>query len=112
MTLEEFVKNYVERNTLCRLWFKGRCGIDDYQHIMVGDGVFMEHELLNKKIPQSNYLNYICLGVTDIVTDTAKEAVNLVIKREYDRTNDYINENICEFLDTTSQQSKEVLCNG
>ena len=90
MTLNEFVKKYVCRNTLIRLWVPHFGGGYSYRMLWRYDeekpgnvdDVCMEHELLSSKSWLSRYSLCEVIGVTDIVvTDTAyPEAVNIVIK--------------------------------
>lgn len=88
MTLNEFIKKYVCRNTLIRLWVP-LCGggyrmlwRHDEEKPRNVDDVCMEHELLDSKSWLSRYSLCEVVGVTDIVvTDTPyPEAVNIVIK--------------------------------
>lgn len=78
MNLREFIKKYVCKNTLIRLWteYKG-------VHKMIYSRekeVSMEWETLSGISFQSDYLDRKVIGVTDIVCDTYKEAVNIVIE--------------------------------
>lgn len=88
MTLNEFIRKYVCRNTLIRLWVPN-CGggyrmlwRHDEEKPRNVDDVCMEHELLDSKSWLSRYSLCEVIGVTDIVvTDTPyPEAVNIVIK--------------------------------
>jgi len=78
MCLKEFIAKFVCRNTLIRLWTPVKGG-----HKMLSEeenSVCMEWELLQDKVWQSKYNNFIVVGVKDIiVNDFYKEAVNIVI---------------------------------
>ena len=76
ITLSDFIKNYVEPNTLVRLHYKipgGHC------EVLPNARPKMEWELL-----ESKYVNRKVIGVTDIlyIDDSPKEAVNITIERE------------------------------
>lgn len=78
MDLREFIKQYVCRNTLIRLWTRFDGG-----HKMIHSGdkeVSMEWATLNGSSFQSAFLNRKVIGVTDILCDTYVEAVNIVIE--------------------------------
>lgn len=78
MKLREFIERFVIRNTVVRLWYEIKSG-----HKMLHDGekeVSMEWEVLDGKSFLSKYLENIVVGVTDIVCDEYREAVNIVIK--------------------------------
>jgi hypothetical protein len=79
MILKEFIRNFIEPNTLIRLWYKLPKGTDGiHEEVMEGDNPKMEHELL-----KSEYKDYDVIGVTDIlyVSSPYIEAVNIVLKK-------------------------------
>lgn len=80
MYLYEFIKTYIARNTLVRLWKP----IDTNKHygdkIMLTNEAVMEWEIVN--IPQLQDIPVI--HITDIVCDTSKEAVNIVVDTNYE----------------------------
>lgn len=84
MRLNDFIENYICKNSLIRLWevlpkeegfgYKMICDNE-------GNSVCMEHEILNKKVWQSNYSENEVIGVNDIYVDGFyREAINIVIK--------------------------------
>lgn len=75
MIVLEFVDEFVEKNTLIRLWYKSDGG---HEEVIKGDKPMMEHELV-----KSEYKWHQVLGVTDILYHKSDhiEAVNLVIKK-------------------------------
>lgn len=78
MLLNEFIEKFICRNTLIRLWEPYKCG-----HKMLCEQdkeVCMEWELLKDKVWQSKYKNYTVIGINDIVTETYREAINIIIK--------------------------------
>ena len=74
MNLKDFIINYVETDTVIRLWYKVKGG---YQEVLKSGSPYMEHELIN-----SIYANNKVIGVTDIVyfEDAHNEAVNIVVE--------------------------------
>lgn len=78
MTLREFIKQFVEPNTLIRLVYKEGSG-----HRTVAehwDKVSMEWEILENRGNYRKYADNEVIGVTDIITEGAySEAVNIVI---------------------------------
>lgn len=82
MKLKEFVEKFICRNTVIRLWKPSENELQVHDMIP-GDnssGVCMEWQLLKGSVPQSKYNDYEVLGITDILTEDYKEAVNIVIK--------------------------------
>lgn len=83
MKLKEFIEKFVCANTIVRLWKPIKGG-----HKMLGrdtdEHICMEWELLKGSVWQSNYLDCEVEGVTDIITDSCREAVNIVIVVEED----------------------------
>lgn len=78
MKLSEFIDKYVCKNTLIRLWTPYNGG-----NKMLHDGhteVGMEWQVAKGESFQSKYKDSEVIGVTDIVTEKTKEAVNIVIK--------------------------------
>ena len=80
LTLKEFIENFVEPNTLIRLWHKTHGGhqalFDD------NDMVEMEWRIKKGKGIYKGLEDAIVIGVTDIlVGGHYKEAVNIVIWR-------------------------------
>jgi len=91
MKLKEFVKKFVCKNTLIRLWVPTEGG----HEMMVQDNrsVCMNWELLQENTWQSKCLDHEVIGVTDIVChDRYKEAVNIVIKEGENTMIGFINE--------------------
>ena len=76
ITVSNFIKNYVERNSLIRLWTKEERG---YKEVIEGDNPFMGWEIL-----ESDYTDNLVVGVTDILCPYSDyvEAINLVIKKQ------------------------------
>lgn len=76
MKVEEFIRTFIEPNTLIRVWFKIKGG---HEEIIKGDKPMMEHELIKTK-----YANKKVIGITDILYRKSPyiEAVNLVIERD------------------------------
>ena len=83
MILKEFIEQFVEKNTLIRLWFKVSWG---HNAVVSGieDVVAMEWATLKGEGPYGEYLDHEIIGVTDIlIIDTAHpDAVNIVIKEK------------------------------
>ena len=81
MKLKEFIKTFVEPNTMIRLLFKNKSG-----HEIVGqdwNDVCMEWELLRGKGNFRHYINNNVIGVTDIlVKGPYAEAINIVIEQK------------------------------
>ena len=76
MKLKDFIEQFIESNTLIRLWYKIEGG-----HEQVGEGkTKMEWKLLK----ESEFLGNEVIGVTDILVlgSHDSEAVNIVIKRK------------------------------
>lgn len=73
MKLKRFIKKYVARNTLIRLW-KNDNG--NHTAILKDNQPIMEWQIL--KDPNFNNLNVI--NVTDILAENYAEAVNIVVK--------------------------------
>ncbi len=76
MKVKDFIEQFVEPNTLIRLWYKFEGG---HAEVISGDKPQMEWELIKSK-----YANRIVVGVTDILYGHSPyiEAVNLTIERE------------------------------
>ena len=80
MTLAEFIKQFVCPNTMIRLWVEAVGG-----HRLLTDGdseINMEWEILNDSDWGSAFKDWFVIGVTDILCDSYKEAVNIVITKE------------------------------
>lgn len=78
MTLHDFIKKYIARNTMIRLWKD----IDNTSRLMLtDDDAVMEWEALNIK----ELSNVEVVHVTDIVCERNKEAVNIVVNTELTR---------------------------
>jgi hypothetical protein len=73
MTLKEFITNYVETNSMIRLWYKNK----DSSHTEITDKPLMEWELLKSK-----YADVEVLNITDIFNRSYPEAINIVLKSE------------------------------
>jgi hypothetical protein len=78
MILAEFSAQFIESNSLIRLWYKIKGG-----HEMVKPGVSMEWKIEKGEGHYGEYANHEVLGVTDIVVHGTPhpEAINIVIKR-------------------------------
>lgn len=88
MKLQDFVKQFICRNTIIRLWKPIKCG-----HVMLydksmdrnnrNDCVCMEWELFpnhtGKVAWQSKFNDCEVIGVADIIIETTSEAVNIVV---------------------------------
>lgn len=78
MKLREFIEKFVCKNTLIRLWTEYKGG-----HKMIHcseEEVGMEWQILNGESFLCAFCDREVVGVTDIVCETYKEAVNIVIK--------------------------------
>jgi len=75
MKLKNFIKKYVEKNTMIRLWYK----INGGSHELVSENyIEMEHQIV-----LGDYKNHNVIGVTDILCKgNYVEAVNIVIERK------------------------------
>jgi len=75
ITLKEFIEQFVEPNTLIRLWYKVKGG---HKEVVPNDKPEMEHQLAKGK-----YAERKVIGVTDILYLKSPyiEAVNIVIKK-------------------------------
>lgn len=80
MYLNEFIKTYIKKNTLVRLWKPIDSEKIYEDKVMLTNGAVMEWEITN--IPQLQDIPVI--HITDIVCDTSKEAVNIVVDTNYD----------------------------
>lgn len=80
MYLKEFIKTYIAKNTLVRLWKPIDSEKIYEDKVMMTNGAVMEWEIVN--IPQLQDIPVI--HITDIVCDTAKEAVNIVVGTTYE----------------------------
>lgn len=78
ITLHEFIEKYVARNTLCRLWKPLKTG----NKMMILKEPIMEWEIL--QIPIFKECEFI--QITDILCDSHVEAINLVIKTDYNES--------------------------
>lgn len=80
MRLEDFVKEFVCKNSLIRLWFKCDGGYRVVEDSLE-NSTCMEWQFLNNSSPLSKYKNYEVIGVKDIATDDwNRESVNIIIK--------------------------------
>ena len=82
MKLKEFIENFIESNSLVRLWYPIKGG-----HEMVTkdyNDVSMEWEILKGKGIYRDYSDYVVKGVTDIsiLQGNYKEAINIVIDKK------------------------------
>ena len=80
MKLGEFIKNFVEPNSLIRLVYRTKGGheivLDSW------DDVSMEHEILNGKGKNRHYINNEVLGVACIGgMKHYSESINIVIEK-------------------------------
>lgn len=80
MYLHEFIKSYIARNTLVRLWKPIDTNNPFGNKVMLTDEAVMEWEVMD--IPQLQDIPVI--HITDIVCDTSKEAVNIVVDTDYE----------------------------
>tara|TARA_R110000868_G_scaffold74337_5_gene214949 strand:- start:13152 stop:13412 length:261 start_codon:yes stop_codon:yes gene_type:complete len=86
MTLENFIKDLVCRNSLIRLWYPNPS--DDGHSIVVYDKdwdiVSMEWEALKGEGAFKDYLQHTVVGVSDIYMNKSPyvEAINIVIKKK------------------------------
>ena len=76
MKLHDFIKNYIDKNTLIKLWKN----LDKTSREQIA-GPIMEWEIL--KIPELSNVEFVC--VTDILCESCKEAVNIVVRTEHSR---------------------------
>lgn len=78
MRLGEFIEKYMCKNTIIRLWVK----YDNGHKLLIENDkdVCMEWQLLKNEVWQSKYKNNKVIGVTDIVNETYRESVNIVIE--------------------------------
>ena len=76
MIVKEFVNNFIEHNTLIRLWYNVKGG---HEEVITGDKPMMEHELV-----KSEYADRKVVGITDILYYKSHhvEAVNLIIEHK------------------------------
>ena len=73
MKLGDFIKQFVEANTMIRLWRK----LERNGHLMLTNDVpLMNWEILD--IPELSDLEFA--SITDILCDNYKEAVNICVK--------------------------------
>ena len=72
MNVKDFIENFIEHNTLIRLWYKTGTG---HEEVITGDKPMMEHQLI-----KSNFAAREVVGVTDIYYHKSHyvEAVNLI----------------------------------
>lgn len=80
MYLHEFIKTYIAKNTLVRLWKPVQIDKPYGDKVMLTEAAVMEWEIVN--IPQLQDIPVI--HITDIVCDTEKEAVNIVVGTTYE----------------------------
>jgi hypothetical protein len=79
MTLQEFVKYYVEANSLVRVLYKEKGG----HRIVLNDwnDVDMDHQIVKGVGKYAAYINHKVLGVTSIVVrGPYSESINIVIE--------------------------------
>lgn len=78
MTLKDFVKEYVEHNSLIRVVYKLPGG-----HKAVlnrWSEVSMDHELLKMKGKFARFANHEVIGLASILTVSYPDAINIVVK--------------------------------
>ena len=80
MNLDTFIKAFVCPNTIVRLWTEIKDGHQMLWEKETEKEVGMEWEITAGKGWQAVYANWLVIGVTDILCDTYKEAVNIVIQ--------------------------------
>jgi hypothetical protein len=79
MTLQEFVKDYVEANSLVRVLYKEKSG----HRIVLNDwnDVDMDHQIVKGKGKYAAYINHKVIGIASIsVRGHYSEAINIVIE--------------------------------
>lgn len=76
MTLHDFIKKYIARNTMIRLWKE----IDIGTYLMLTDDVVMEWEALS--IKELADVEVAC--ITDIICEENREAINIVVDTKFD----------------------------
>jgi len=79
MTLQEFVKDYVEANSLVRVLYKEKGG----HRIVLNDwnDVDMDHQIIKGKGKYAAYINHKVIGIASIsVRGHYSEAINIVIE--------------------------------
>ena len=92
-SLYEFISSFVQRNTLVRLWKKIERGnelilMEETQEDGTPRECCMEWQILSNQCSHAQYINCRVLGVTDIICDKDREAVNIVIDPD-DKVSDY-----------------------
>ena len=93
MSLYDFIASFVEKNTLVRLWKKIERGnelilMEETQEDGTPRECCMEWQILSNQCSHAQYINCRVLGVTDIICDKDREAVNIVIDPD-DKVSDY-----------------------
>ena len=81
MNLNTFIKACVCPNTIVRLWTEIKDGHQMLWEKETEKEVGMEWEITAGKGWQAVYADWLVIGVTDILCDTYKEAVNIVIQK-------------------------------
>ena len=76
--LYEFINAYIFKNTLIRIWKPEDLGKPYGSKVCLTDRPLMEWEVNKIPLLRSAYV----YGVTDIVCDTDREAVNIVIRTQ------------------------------
>lgn len=85
MILKDFIEQFVEKNTLIRLWYKVKGGYSAVYYTGERfDSVSMEWETLKGEGKYGEYMDNEVIGVTDILVTKTNypEAVNIVIKEK------------------------------
>lgn len=79
MTLKEFIKEYIEHNSLVRVLYKHKGGhklvLNDW------DEVDMDHQIIKGQGKYAPYINHNVLGIASILTGGPyPESINIVIE--------------------------------
>jgi len=79
MELKEFIMKFICPNSIIRLWVP----IDGGHKMLCENNieVCMEWEILKGTVWQSKYIDCKVVGVTDIVVETCKESINIVLQK-------------------------------
>lgn len=81
MTLEEFISNFICKNTIIRLWEPIE-NTSNYKLLYKENNkdTCMEWQISKNETWQSKYKSCLVIGITDILTESCVEAVNIVIQ--------------------------------
>lgn len=76
MKLNEFIKMFICKNSLIRLWYETNNG---YKMVSDDYNPYEESEILNKRCKLSEFLNNDVIRIENILTDYYPESINIVI---------------------------------